>query len=153
MSVSNAARPFVTGNGWGLATGSNSLSLMKAERAYMHREHNRPHPFVNAEPQAAAAQGENGGLTPGPQVNKDTLYRIHGTNEPWTIGQNVSSGCIRLTNDDIVDLYNRTPISTKVVVLATAISSDTAKPIGPQGVTGSHYQTSGGADVIASQQR
>jgi lipoprotein-anchoring transpeptidase ErfK/SrfK len=51
---------------------------------------------------------------------KDTLYRIHGTNEPWTIGTNVSSGCIRLTNEDIVDLYNRTPIGSKVVVLATA---------------------------------
>jgi lipoprotein-anchoring transpeptidase ErfK/SrfK len=54
------------------------------------------------------------------QGNKDTLYRIHGTNEPWTIGQNVSSGCIRLTNDDITDLYNRTPVGTKVLVLATA---------------------------------
>ena len=51
------------------------------------------------------------------QGNKDTLYRIHGTNEPGTIGQNVSSGCIRLTNDDIVDLYERTPAGTKVVVL------------------------------------
>jgi lipoprotein-anchoring transpeptidase ErfK/SrfK len=54
------------------------------------------------------------------QGNKDTLYRIHGTNEPWTIGHNVSSGCIRLTNDDVVDLYNLTPVGTKVVVLATA---------------------------------
>ena len=54
------------------------------------------------------------------QGNKDTLYRIHGTNEPWTIGTNVSSGCIRLTNEDVVDLYNRTPIGAKVVVLATA---------------------------------
>jgi lipoprotein-anchoring transpeptidase ErfK/SrfK len=51
------------------------------------------------------------------QGNKDTLYRIHGTNEPWTIGTNVSSGCIRLTNDDIIDLYDRVPIGTKVVVL------------------------------------
>jgi lipoprotein-anchoring transpeptidase ErfK/SrfK len=51
------------------------------------------------------------------QGNKDTLYRIHGTNEPWTIGENVSSGCIRLTNADIIDLYDRTPIGTKVVVL------------------------------------
>jgi lipoprotein-anchoring transpeptidase ErfK/SrfK len=51
---------------------------------------------------------------------KDTLYRIHGTNEPWTIGTNISSGCIRLTNDDVVDLYNRTPIGTKIVVLSTA---------------------------------
>ena len=52
------------------------------------------------------------------QGNKDTLYRIHGTNEPWTIGTNVSSGCIRLTNDDVIDLYNRTPVGTKVIVLA-----------------------------------
>jgi len=51
--------------------------------------------------------------------NKDTLYRIHGTNEPWTIGQNVSSGCIRLTNDDVADLYGRAPVGAKVVVLAT----------------------------------
>jgi lipoprotein-anchoring transpeptidase ErfK/SrfK len=54
------------------------------------------------------------------QGNKDTLYRIHGTNEPWTIGTNVSSGCIRLTNEDVVDLYNRTPVGAKVIVLATA---------------------------------
>jgi lipoprotein-anchoring transpeptidase ErfK/SrfK len=51
--------------------------------------------------------------------NKDTLYRIHGTNEPWTIGTNASSGCIRLTNEDIVDLYNRTQIGAKVVVFGT----------------------------------
>jgi len=53
---------------------------------------------------------------------KDTLYRIHGTNEPWTIGTNISSGCIRLTNDDVVDLYKRTPVGTKVVVLPTTAS-------------------------------
>ena len=46
-----------------------------------------------------------------------TLYRIHGTNEPWTIGQNVSSGCIRMINDDVVDLYERVKIGAKVVVL------------------------------------
>jgi len=63
------------------------------------------------------------------QGNKDTLYRIHGTNEPWTIGQNVSSGCIRLTNDDIIDLYNRTPIGTKVHVLATAYNASVASGI------------------------
>lgn len=45
-----------------------------------------------------------------------TLYRLHGTSEPWTIGQAVSSGCIRLTNDDIVDLYDRTKVGAKVVV-------------------------------------
>lgn len=52
--------------------------------------------------------------------NKDTLYRIHGTNEPWTIGTNVSAGCIRLVNEDVIDLYDRTAIGTKVVVLPRA---------------------------------
>jgi lipoprotein-anchoring transpeptidase ErfK/SrfK len=51
------------------------------------------------------------------QGTKDTLYRIHGTNEPWTIGQNVSAGCIRMTNEDVVDLYDRTAVGTKVVAL------------------------------------
>lgn len=47
-----------------------------------------------------------------------TLYRIHGTNEPWSIGQNVSSGCIRMTNADVIDLFERVKINTKVVVLS-----------------------------------
>jgi lipoprotein-anchoring transpeptidase ErfK/SrfK len=51
------------------------------------------------------------------QGNKDTLYRIHGTSEPWTIGQNVSSGCIRMINQDVMDLYERVPLGAKVVVL------------------------------------
>jgi len=46
-----------------------------------------------------------------------TLYRIHGSNEPWTIGQNVSSGCIRLRNEDVVDLYSRVKVGAKVVVM------------------------------------
>jgi lipoprotein-anchoring transpeptidase ErfK/SrfK len=46
-----------------------------------------------------------------------TLYRIHGSNEPWTIGHNVSSGCIRMRNVDVIDLYNRVKVGTKVVVL------------------------------------
>jgi lipoprotein-anchoring transpeptidase ErfK/SrfK len=46
-----------------------------------------------------------------------SLYRIHGTNEPHTIGQNVSSGCIRMMNDDVVDLYERVKVGTKVVVM------------------------------------
>jgi lipoprotein-anchoring transpeptidase ErfK/SrfK len=54
------------------------------------------------------------------QGKADTLYRIHGTNEPWTIGQNVSSGCIRLTNDDVTDLYDRAAVGSKVIVLASS---------------------------------
>jgi lipoprotein-anchoring transpeptidase ErfK/SrfK len=48
--------------------------------------------------------------------NKDTLYRIHGTNEPEKIGRAVSSGCIRMRNIDVVDLYNRVEPGTKVIV-------------------------------------
>jgi lipoprotein-anchoring transpeptidase ErfK/SrfK len=61
-----------------------------------------------------------------------TVYRIHGTNAPSTIGQNVSSGCIRMLNEDVVDLYERVKIGTKVVVL----------PAGPRN-----------APVIATEQR
>jgi lipoprotein-anchoring transpeptidase ErfK/SrfK len=46
-----------------------------------------------------------------------TIYRIHGSNEPWTIGSNVSSGCIRLRNADVIDLYGRVQVGTKVVVM------------------------------------
>src|SRR5262245_54311536 len=47
----------------------------------------------------------------------DSVYRIHGTNDPSTIGGNVSSGCIRLTNEDVMNLYSRVHVGTKVVVL------------------------------------
>jgi len=51
------------------------------------------------------------------QDGSDTGYRIHGTSEPWTIGLNVSSGCIRLLNDDVIDLYSRTKVGAKVIVM------------------------------------
>src|SRR5262249_22082755 len=46
-----------------------------------------------------------------------TLYRIHGSNEPWTIGTAVSSGCIRMRNEDVIDLYQRVKVGTRVVVI------------------------------------
>lgn len=49
--------------------------------------------------------------------NRDTLYRLHGTNEPKSIGKAMSSGCVRLLNHDVADLYERTKIGAKVVVL------------------------------------
>jgi lipoprotein-anchoring transpeptidase ErfK/SrfK len=52
------------------------------------------------------------------QGNKDTLYRIHGTNQPEFIGSAISSGCIRMTNEDVIDLFNRTRMGATVVVLA-----------------------------------
>jgi lipoprotein-anchoring transpeptidase ErfK/SrfK len=51
------------------------------------------------------------------QDGRDTMFRLHGTNEPWLIGQAVSNGCIRLTNEDAVDLYNRTPLGTPVLII------------------------------------
>ncbi len=51
------------------------------------------------------------------QGNQDTLYRIHGTSEPWSIGLAVSSGCVRMFNQDIIDLYGRVALDTQVVVL------------------------------------
>jgi lipoprotein-anchoring transpeptidase ErfK/SrfK len=88
-----------------------------------------PKEMVERDPRAAPyANGMDGGIN-NPlgaralylyQGKKDTLYRIHGTNEPWSIGTAVSSGCIRLLNQDIIDLYDRVPIGTSVVVLATA---------------------------------
>ncbi len=55
-----------------------------------------------------------------------TVYRIHGTNAPGTIGTRVSSGCIRLTNQDVSDLYSRVNVGTKVIVLPMDRRADTA---------------------------
>ncbi len=63
----------------------------------------------------------------------NTLYRIHGTNQPSTIGTFMSSGCIRLTNDDIRDLYDRVNIGTRVVVLPGQLP-DTASTRGASGL-------------------
>ena len=51
------------------------------------------------------------------QGNRDTLYRIHGTPQPWTIGRSFSSGCIRLINEHAIDLYDRVPVGTQVLVM------------------------------------
>jgi lipoprotein-anchoring transpeptidase ErfK/SrfK len=56
------------------------------------------------------------------QGDKDTLFRIHGTNEPWTIGQNKSSGCIRMVNQDVIDLYQKVQPGAKVVVLPAKVA-------------------------------
>lgn len=68
---------------------------------------------------------------------KDTLYRLHGTLEPRTIGTMVSSGCVRLLNQDIIDLYDRVPVGTKVVVLPTVAGQARLAP----GETGGRYTT------------
>lgn len=77
----------------------------------------------------ARSPGLPGRIEPGPQNplgaralylyanGKDTLYRIHGTSEPWTIGTKASSGCIRMLNEDVIDLFDKAPVGTKVIVM------------------------------------
>jgi lipoprotein-anchoring transpeptidase ErfK/SrfK len=60
--------------------------------------------------------------------NKDTLFRIHGTNQPEHIGQAVSSGCIRMTNEDVIDLYNRVKMGAIVVVIAPKQGDSPSNP-------------------------
>jgi lipoprotein-anchoring transpeptidase ErfK/SrfK len=62
------------------------------------------------------------------ESGKDTLYRIHGTNQPEYIGHAISSGCIRLTNEDVIDLYNRVKVGTPVVVLAPGRGDSPSRP-------------------------
>lgn len=71
--------------------------------------------------------------------SKDTLYRVHGTNQPEYIGDAISSGCIRMTNEDVIDLFNRTRIGTPVVVLAP---SQGDSPYNPR-IAASHSGDSG----------
>jgi lipoprotein-anchoring transpeptidase ErfK/SrfK len=74
--------------------------------------------------------------------NKDTLYRIHGTNQPEYIGQAISSGCIRMTNEDAIDLYNHVKVGTIVVVLAPKQGDSPFSPMmaaGPEPKAGRTY--------------
>jgi lipoprotein-anchoring transpeptidase ErfK/SrfK len=72
-------------------------------------------------------------------------YRIHGTNNPATIGKNVSSGCIRLTNDDVTDLYERVQVGAKVVVLPQSGAGHIAQtPVRPQAMQSQPVSLSSG---------
>jgi lipoprotein-anchoring transpeptidase ErfK/SrfK len=71
--------------------------------------------------------------------NKDTLYRIHGTNQPEYIGSAISSGCIRMTNEDVIDLYGRVKMGTLVVVLAPKQGDSPNNPRVAQGIQGGDY--------------
>jgi lipoprotein-anchoring transpeptidase ErfK/SrfK len=69
---------------------------------------------------------------------RDTIFRIHGTNQPWTIGQNMSSGCIRMMNKDVEHLYKRADVGSKVIV------------IGPSGRGADKLYTDRGQDLLGS---
>lgn len=115
---------------YGIGVGKAGLEFEGSARVGRKAEWPRwtPTPsMIKREPERNAkwASGMEPGLTNplGPralylyQGKNDTLFRIHGTSEPWSIGKAVSSGCIRLFNQDILDLYGRVPVNTRVVVL------------------------------------
>ncbi|MDD9908663.1 MAG: L,D-transpeptidase [Ahrensia sp.] len=88
-----------------------------------------PDEMIEREPELAKYSAENGGQQPGLdnplgaralyifQDGRDTLYRVHGSPEASSIGRAVSSGCVRLLNQDIIDLYNRVPDGSRIVVI------------------------------------
>lgn len=115
---------------YGVATGSEAFGWTGTATVARKAEWPRWMPpadmlqrWPHLRPTAAA-----GGLSGGPdnplgaralylyQGSRDTLYRIHGTNEPDKIGRSVSSGCIRMRNVDVIDLYNRAALGAKVIV-------------------------------------
>ena len=85
--------------------------------------------MIDRQPELAKYSAKNGGMDPGLMNplgaramyifhgGKDTLYRIHGSPEWWSIGKAVSSGCIRMINQDVIDLYSRVPVHTPVLVI------------------------------------
>jgi len=123
---------------YGIGVGREGFTWAGAERVSRMAEWPDWHPpeeMIDRQPYLPRfmAGGEGNPLGARALYLGKTLYRIHGTNQPSTIGTFVSSGCIRLTNDDITDLYTRVKVGSRVVVLpgkppATAAS---AAPSGP----------------------
>ena len=87
-----------------------------------------PAAMIGRQPELEKYSAANGGMQPGLenplgaralyifQNNEDTLYRVHGSPEWWTIGKSVSSGCVRMINQDVIDLYDRVPNKTPILV-------------------------------------
>src|SRR6266446_6144224 len=145
----------VLGNGkalrYGIGVGREGFTWSGAERISRLAEWpdwNPPEQMIERQPYLPRfmAGGEGNPLGARALYLGNTLYRIHGTNQPSTIGTFVSSGCIRLTNEDIVDLYGRVQVGTRVVVLpgtppSSAQAATIAPPIKPGNLTPSSDQT------------
>ncbi len=136
IDTSNTYLYLVLGGGkamrYGIGVGREGFTWAGAERVSRMAEWPDWHPpaeMIERQPYLPRfmAGGEGNPLGARALYLGKTLYRIHGTNQPSTIGTFVSSGCIRLTNEDVSDLYNRVKVGTRVVVLAgkppAAISS------------------------------
>ena len=115
---------------WGCAVGRDGFrwaGLAEVGRKVMWPKWTPPKEMIERNPEKAKWAG---GMPGGPdnplgaralylfQNSQDTLYRIHGTTEPMSIGKNASSGCIRMLNQDVKELYRRVPIGSRVIVLA-----------------------------------
>jgi lipoprotein-anchoring transpeptidase ErfK/SrfK len=126
IDTANTYLFLVLGNGqamrYGIGVGREGFTWAGAERVSKMSEWPDWHPpaeMIERQPYLPRfmAGGEGNPLGARALYLGKTLYRIHGTNQPSTIGKYVSSGCIRLTNDDIQDLYSRVQVGTRVVVL------------------------------------
>jgi lipoprotein-anchoring transpeptidase ErfK/SrfK len=124
----NTYLDLVLGNGkalrYGIGVGREGFTWSGIERVSRLAEWpdwNPPEQMIERQPYLPRfmAGGEGNPLGARALYLGDTLYRIHGTNQPSTIGTFVSSGCIRLTNEDIIDLYKRVKVGTRVVVLSS----------------------------------
>src|SRR5262249_9244265 len=129
----------VLGNGkalrYGIGVGREGFTWSGSERISRLAEWpdwNPPEQMIERQPYLPRfmAGGEGNPLGARALYRGDTLYRIHGTNQPSTIGTFVSSGCIRLTNEDIIDLYKRVKVGTRVVVLPSGLPMTAAVPVG-----------------------
>jgi hypothetical protein len=122
---------------YGIGVGREGFTWSGIERISRQAEWpdwNPPEQMIERQPYLPRfmAGGEGNPLGARALYLGDTLYRIHGTNQPSTIGTFVSSGCIRLTNEDIIDLYKRVKIGTRVVVLpSTAATAAIGSSRGP----------------------
>ncbi|NMG41405.1 L,D-transpeptidase family protein [Chelativorans sp. ZYF759] len=127
---------------YGVGVGREGLSWSGRALIQMKREWPRWTPTENMIGRDPSLARFAGGMEPGLQNplgaralylfenGRDTLYRLHGTNEPWSIGRAMSSGCIRLFNQDIIDLYERTPTGTRVFVLDHRSATASAPSVG-----------------------
>jgi lipoprotein-anchoring transpeptidase ErfK/SrfK len=145
IDTQNTHLYLVLGNGkamrYGIGVGREGFTWSGAEKVSKMAEWpdwNPPTEMIERQPYLPRfmAGGEGNPLGARALYLGKTLYRIHGTNQPSTIGSFVSSGCIRLTNEDIMDLYTRVKVGTRVVVLpgrapATASATPAGRPMAP----------------------
>src|SRR5262245_7265781 len=146
IETPNTYLDFVLGNGkalrYGIGVGREGFTWAgteKISRMAQWPDWNPPEQMIERQPYLPRfmAGGDGNPLGARALYLGDTLYRIHGTNQPSTIGSFVSSGCIRLTNEDVTDLYSRVKVGTRVVVLPSGLPMTAAAPVGSRrGMTG-----------------